>query len=169
VTPVTTQGIASLQSIIIKQATQCLDQTTIASLEKNIEKMSKAAHLAFSKGILQRDQIQFLMKINDESKVRRSAKGHILERRAEKGQGAVLGYEELEVRRAERAEQVATAAAKSTGKRGRKRKGTAGREPRAKVATQGEVHVEGQVASAWGAPEAPMLHNRSVRCKFSVE
>ncbi|KAI2474816.1 hypothetical protein Ptr902_13780 [Pyrenophora tritici-repentis] len=66
--------------------------TTVASLEKNIQKMSKAAHLAFSKGILQRDQIQFLMKINDESKVRRSAKGHMLGRRVEKGEGAVIGW-----------------------------------------------------------------------------
>jgi hypothetical protein len=58
--------------------------------------------------------------------------------------------------------QAAAAAAKSTGKRGRKRKGTAGQEPRAKVARQGEVYIEGQVASAWRAPEASMLHNRSV-------
>ncbi|KAH4215279.1 hypothetical protein HBI06_257810, partial [Parastagonospora nodorum] len=68
VTPVTTQGIALLQNTIIKQATQCPDPATIASLRKNVQKMSKAAHLAFSKGILQRDQIQFLMKMNDESK-----------------------------------------------------------------------------------------------------
>jgi hypothetical protein len=166
VTPVTTQGIASLQNIIISQATRCLDQTTIASLQKNIQKMSKAAHLAFSKGILQRDQIQFLMKINDESKARRSAKGHILGRRVEKGQGAVMGYDELEAARAKRAEQAAATAARSTGKRRRKRKGTAGGEPQAKVArqsdVQGEVQVEGQVASAWRAPEAPMLHNRRV-------
>jgi hypothetical protein len=164
VTPVTTQGIASLQNIITKQATQCLDLATIASLQKNVQKMSKAAHLAFSKGILQRDQIQFLTKINDESKVRKSAKGHILERRAEKGQGAVLGYEELEGRRAERAEQAAAAAAKSTGKRGGKRKGTAKGKPQAKKARQSDVQDEaevgGQVALAWRAPEAPMLHNR---------
>jgi hypothetical protein len=166
VTPVTTQGIASLQNTIIKQATQCLDPATIASLQKNVQKMSKAAHLAFSKGILQRDQIQFLTKINDESKVRRLAKGHILGRRLEKGEGAVMGWNELEVARAKRAEQAAAAAAKSTRKRGRKRKGTAGGELQAKVARQNdvqdEVQVEGQVASAWRAPEAPMLHNRRV-------
>lgn len=72
--------------------------------------MSKAAHLAFSKGILQRDQIKFLMKINDESKSRRSAKGHILGRRLEKSEGAVIGWNELKVRRAKRAEQAAAAA-----------------------------------------------------------
>ncbi|CAN9134459.1 unnamed protein product [Alternaria alternata] len=126
VTPVTTQGIASLQDIIIEQVTQCLDRAAIASLQKNIQKMSKAAHLAFSKGILQRDRIQFLMKINDESKTRRSAKGHILGRRAEKGEGAVMGWDQLEAARAKRAEQVVAAAAKSTGKLGGKRKGKAG-------------------------------------------
>lgn len=170
VTPVTTQGIASLQNTIIKQATQCLDQTIIASLQKSVQKMSKAAHLAFSKGILQRDQIQFLMKINDESKVRRSTKGHILGRRVEKGEGAVMGWDQLEAARATRAEHAAAAAAKSTGKRGGKRKGAVGGEPRAKVArmsdgpgeVQVEDQVEGQVASSWRAPEAPMLHNKRV-------
>ena len=126
--------------------------------------MSKAAHLAFSKGILQRDQIQFLTKINDESKVRRSAKGHILGRRAEKGEGAVMGWNELEGARAKRAEQAAAAAARSTGKRGRKRKGTASGERPVKKArrsdVQDEIQVESQAASAWRAPEAPMLHNR---------
>lgn len=120
--------------------------------------------MAFSKGILQRDQIQFLMKINDESKARRAAKGNILGRRLEKGQGAVMGYDELEVARAKRVEQAAAAAARSTGKRGRKRKGTAGGEPQSKIArqidAQDEVQAGGQVASVWRAPEAPMLHNR---------
>ena len=166
----------------MKQATRCFDQTTVASLRKNVQKISKAAHLAFSKGILQRDQIQFLTKIDDESKVRRSAKGHILGRRAEKGEGAVMGWNELEVARSKRAEQAAAAAAKSTGKRGGMRKGTAAGERQAKKArrsdVQDEVQVEGQGASAWRAPEAPMLHtvasNRSftpVRCcpSFSLE
>ena len=150
-------AIASLQNVIINQATQCLDQRSKSSLQKNVEKLSKAAHLAFSKGILQRDQIQFLMKINDESKARRSAKGHILGRRLEKGQGAVVGYNELEVARAKRAEQAAATVA-----RGRKRKGTAGEEPQNKAAKQIDAQDEvlgGQVASAWRAPEAPMLHN----------
>jgi hypothetical protein len=43
------------------------------------------------------------MKINDESKARRSTEVHILGRRAEKGQGAVMGWYELEAARAKRA------------------------------------------------------------------
>jgi hypothetical protein len=133
---VTTQAIASLQNVIFNQATQCLDQKSISSFQKNVEKLSKAAHLAFSKGILQRDQIKFLMKIKDGSKARRSAKGYILGRSLEKGQGAVMGYDELEVARAKRAEQAAAAAARSTGRRGRKRKGTAGVEPQNQTCQQ---------------------------------
>jgi hypothetical protein len=95
VTPVKTQGLALVQTIMVNQATQCLNQRNISSLQKNIQKMSKAAHLAFSKGILQRDQIQFLLKINNESKVRGLTKGNILGRKMEKGQGAVMDYDEL--------------------------------------------------------------------------
>ena len=67
-------------------------------------------------------------------------------------------------------EQAAATAAKSTEKRGRKRKGTAGGEPQAKAARQSDVQddiqsdvqAEGQVTSVWIAPEAPMLHNKRV-------
>lgn len=55
VTLVTTQAIALLQNVTVNQATQCLNQKSKLSLQKNVEKLSKAAHLAFSKGILQRD------------------------------------------------------------------------------------------------------------------
>jgi hypothetical protein len=73
--------------------------------------------LAFSKVILQRDQIQFLTKIHDDSKVRRSAKGQILGRRPKRGEGAVMGWNELGGARAKRTEQAAAAATKVTGKR----------------------------------------------------
>jgi len=76
-----------------------------------------------------------------------------------------MGYDELEVAREKRAEQAAAAAAKSTGRRRRKRKGTARGEPQNKVAKR--IHAQdevlgGQVASAWRAPEAPMLHSRRI-------
>jgi hypothetical protein len=125
VTSVTTQGI------ITNQATQCFDQRGVLGLQKNVQKLSKVTHVAFSNGILQRGQIQFLMRINDESKTRRSAKGHILRRRLEKGQGAVMGFDELEAARAEHAGQAVATAAKAKGKRKGKPKGTAGREPQA--------------------------------------
>lgn len=54
--------------------------------------MSKAAYLAFSKGTytLPRDPIQFLTKINDKFKVRKSAREHILGRRVTKSKQAVI-------------------------------------------------------------------------------
>lgn len=135
VTPTTTQALASLQNVMINQAAQGLDERSKCNLQKGIQKLSKAAHLAFSNGILQRDQIRFLTKINDEAKVRRSTRADIL------GKAKVMGYNELEEARAKRAEQDAMKAAKGTAKRGRKRKSAdagGGEEPQAKVTRSGE-------------------------------
>ncbi|KAF2004661.1 DDE-domain-containing protein [Amniculicola lignicola CBS 123094] len=118
VTLVTTQGLASLQNIIINQADHSLDARRKCSLQKNVEKLSKAAHLVFSKGILQRDQIRFPMKTNDEAKVRQSTRVDIL------GEAKVMGFNELEEARAKRAEKDATKAEIKVKCR-RKRKGTA--------------------------------------------
>lgn len=120
VTPVTTQGLVSLQNIIINQAAHGLDERSKCSLQKNVQKLLKAAHLAFSKGILQRDLIRFFMKINDEAKVRPSTRGaNIL------GKAKVMGFTEPEEARANRAEKDAAKADKGKVKRERKRKGTA--------------------------------------------
>lgn len=143
---------------MINQAAQGLDnERSKCNLQKGIQKLSKAAHLAFSNGILQRDQIRFLTKINDKAKVRRSTRADIL------GRAKVMGFDELEEARAKRAEKEAAKATKGKAKRGQKRKGTGnGEEPQSKVAKLGKVHVESQVAPAWRAPEAPMIHNRIV-------
>lgn len=158
VTPVTTQGLASLQNIIMNQASQALDETGKMSLQRSVSKLSKAAHLAFSKGILQRDQIQFLMKVNNEAKVRRSTKSDVL------GKAKVMGFNELEEARAKRAEKEAIKAAKGTVKRGRKRKGTTDSGGAlVKAARPSEAQAEA-AAPAWRAPEALMINNRLVHC-----
>jgi hypothetical protein len=100
--------------------------------------------------------------MNDESKVRKSAKGYILGRRAKKGEGAVMGWNELEGARAKRAEEAAAAAARSAGKRGGKRQAKKAR----RSDVRSEVEAEGQGASAWRAPEAPMLHTVACACSF---
>jgi hypothetical protein len=140
----------------MNQAAQGLDESGVCSLQKNVQKLSKAAHLAFSNGILQRDRIQFLMQINNEAKTRRSTKAEIL------GKAKVMGFDELEEARAKRAEQLATKAAKGTSKRGRKRKATTeGEQRQAKSAKQMDVQVGGQVevqvSPAWRAPVARMI------------
>jgi hypothetical protein len=81
-----------------------------------LDKFLKAAHLAFSRGVLQRDQIGFLMKVNNEAKVRSSADRGVL------GNARVMGDDELEAARAKLAEKEAIEEAKGKARRGRKRK-----------------------------------------------
>lgn len=110
--------------------------------------------MAISGGILQRDRILSLMKANDESKVRRSAKAVVL------GKAKVMGYDEVVAKRAAvaAAEAVqAIRAAHGPAKRGRKRKSAGGEgEAGVKIARQCEGQ-ESQVTSAWRAPVATMI------------
>ncbi|KAF9730283.1 transposase [Paraphaeosphaeria minitans] len=119
-TPVTTEGLVSLQNIIVNKDAQDLDERSKCSLQNHLDRISKAAHLAFSRGILQRDQIKFLMQVNDEAKVRKATQSIVLAKG--KGEGKVMGFEDLEEARRKRAEQKALQEAKGKGKCGRKNK-----------------------------------------------
>jgi hypothetical protein len=86
-------------------------------LQKHLQKFAKAAQVFIPKGAFQQNQIQLLMSINNEAKVRRSTKSVIL---AEvEGEAKVMSYKQLEEARAKRAKQDA-AKEKRKGKRGRK-------------------------------------------------
>jgi hypothetical protein len=163
VTPVSAEAFISLQKLIVKQDAHALDETSKQNLERHIQKLTNAAQTAFAKGALQKAQIQFLLKINNKAKVRRSTKSLVL------GKAKVMSYEDLVTKRAER-EAKDQAKAKGKGKRGWKRKnpaeadvpevdvpepgkGKRGRkrkdlpeagapEPRAKVARLNEAQVE---------------------------
>jgi hypothetical protein len=139
VTPVTTEGLVSLQNIIVNRDAQDLDESSKRRLLRHLEKFSKATHLAFSRGILQRDQIKFLMKVNDEAKVRKATQSTVLAKG--KGEGKVIGFEELEEARRKRAEQKALQEAKGKAKRGRKKKASL---------EDGEAEEEGHGAGASG-------------------
>jgi hypothetical protein len=135
VTPVSTEGLVSLQNLIIEQDAHALDKESKQSLQRHVLKFSKAAQLSFAKGALQQNHIQLLLKVNDEAKVRRSTKSLVL------GTAKVMGYEELQNARAKRAEVEAAKADKATkakGKRGRKRTSASleaeATEPKRKVA-----------------------------------
>jgi len=93
------------------------DEATKQRLQRRIQKIAKAAEACFAERALQRDQIQFLKKINNEAKVRRSTKSLVI------GKARVVSYEDLEEARAKRAAKDA-ATAKGEGKRGRKAKAT---------------------------------------------
>lgn len=118
VTPVSAEAFLSLQNLIIKQDAHALDETSKQGLKRHIQKLVNAAQTAFAKGALQKDQVQFLLKINNEAKVRRSIKSLVL------GKAKVMNYEDLVAKRAER-EAKEQAKEKGKGKRGRKRKTSA--------------------------------------------
>ncbi|KAJ4329615.1 hypothetical protein N0V87_010713 [Didymella glomerata] len=128
VTPVSHEGLTSLRNLIMKQDADALEEGKKAKLLKHVNLFAKAAQLSFTKTALQQNHIQLLLKVNDEAKVRRSTKSLILRT------GMVMGFEELQKKRAKRADDDAAAAAKAAkasktteiteanAKRGRKRK-----------------------------------------------
>lgn len=127
----------SLQNLIIRQDAYALDETSMRSLQKHLQKLAKAAQISFAKGALQQDQIRFLLKINNEAKVRRAIRSIVL------GKAKVMSYEDLMEARAKRLEKEAAEVVKERGKRGRKRKSAAPEinipELQTKVARVGEA------------------------------
>jgi REP element-mobilizing transposase RayT len=120
VTPVSADGLISLQTLIMQKDAHALDETSRQALQRHLQKFAKAAHLSFTKGALQQNHIHLLMSINNEAKTRRSTKSEVLA----KGSGKVMSYEDLQEARAKRARKD-TAKEANKGTRGRPRKGTA--------------------------------------------
>jgi hypothetical protein len=172
-TPVTPEALTSLH-YLIKQDANAEDEMSKQRLQRHIQKFANAAQTCFAERALQRDQIQFLRKVNNEAKVRRSTKSLVI------GKAKVMSYEDLEEARVKRAAKD-SAKAKGKGKRGRKPKSpgpeteeaTAGKgkcnrkrkspapdadapEPRAKVARMSEA-PEPARASGQVAPVARMI------------
>ena len=71
VTPVTTEGLTSLQNLI-KQDAHALDKTSKQRLQRHVQKIASAAQISFTECALLHDQNRFLLKVNNEAKVRRS-------------------------------------------------------------------------------------------------
>lgn len=115
VTPVSAEGLMSLQDLTIEQDAHALDEESKQSLQRHPLKLSKAAQLSFAKRALQQNHIRLLLKVKDEAKVRRSTKPLVL------GTAKVMGYEELQDARAKRAEADAAKVPKTKGKWVRKR------------------------------------------------
>jgi len=113
---------------LIKQDAYAEDKKSKQRLQRHIQKFSNAAQTCFAERALQREQIHFLRKVNNEAKVRRSTKSLVL------GKAKVMSYEDLEEARAKRAAKDA-AKAKGKGKRVPKPKSAA---LEAKEATTGK-------------------------------
>ncbi|TVY93491.1 hypothetical protein LAWI1_G001484 [Lachnellula willkommii] len=93
-TPVSGEALASLLNMI-KQVPD--DETNKPHKEKLQEKVNNAAVRAFAKDSLQQDYIQFLLKMNDKSKPRRSTKSVVL------GKAKIMSYEDLKEAQEKRA------------------------------------------------------------------
>ena len=166
VTPVSAEALTSLLNMI-KQVPD--DETSKRHKERLQQKVTTAAQTFLAKNALLEDRNQFLTKINDEGKVRRSTKSETL------GKARVMSFEDLEKARAERVVKEAKKAAKEAKegvkeikkltiavRRTRGRKCKSGKEagalePKANVVWTSEVQVEDEIApQPWRAPVARM-------------
>lgn len=142
VTPVNPEAVVSLQAIISQDA-HTLDDASKWRLQRHVQKLANAASISFAERALQKEQIRFLYKMNNEAKVRRSTKSVVL------GKAKVMSYEDLEEARAKRATKDA-AKAEGKGKRGRKRKSQAAADVQKQMAPVVDV-------PEFGAPVAGIL------------
>lgn len=115
VTPITANAVISLHSLI-KQNTQLADETSRSRLQRHIQKLANATQMSFAERDLLEEQIQFLAKINNEAKVRRSTKSIILDA----GSGIVFSYEHLVKAREDRAIKDAEKEAKKIANKAKK-------------------------------------------------
>jgi hypothetical protein len=143
VTPVTTEGLTSLHNLI-KQDTCTLSELSTQRLQRHVQKLTSAAQISFVERALLQDQNRFLLKVNNEAKVRQSAKAIVL------GKAKVMSYEDLEEARVRRAAKEEKATAGKV-KRGRKCKDT---EPEVDR-TEPLVHMS-EAPELWRAPAARM-------------
>lgn len=114
VTPVTAEAFLAMRDFILEKDAHTLEDAGKRSIQRHLQKLTKGAQTSIARGILQQERIRFLLKTNDEAKVRRSTKSLVL------GKAKVMSYEDLVEARAKRTERDAK---KSARKQRRKRKG----------------------------------------------
>lgn len=101
VTPVTAEGFASLCDLKLERDTHALKYAEMQRLQRDLQKLTKAAQSLLVWGTLQEEQIQFLRQTNDEGRARRAEKSLVL------GKARVMSYEDLEAARADRVQKEA--------------------------------------------------------------
>lgn len=146
VTPVNTEGVASLHDLI-KQDTSDIDEVCKQRIQRRIQKLASAAKISFAKQGLLQDHNRLLCKINNESKVRRATRAVVL------GKAKVMKYEDLEAARAKRAASDRAIAEKSNGKRGRKGKSA---DVESRMPEPGKEVTQNEASGTWRAPVARM-------------
>ena len=140
VTPSTTDTLILLHNLI-KQEAYALDGLNKQRLQRHVQKLASAAQRSFAKEALLQEQTQFLSKINNEAKVRRSTRSVVL------GKAKVMSYKDLEEARAKRAAKEKPDTIADKGKRGRKRKSPA---------LEAEAEAEAKMVQISDMPEPAM-------------
>jgi hypothetical protein len=138
VTPVSAEALTSLHNII-KQEAQTHNGPSVQRLQRHVQKLANAAQVSFADRALLRDQNQFLHRMNNEAKVRRSTRSVVL------GKAKVMSFEDIEEARAKRATKEVI---KGKGQRGRKRKSAALEADEPEAADEPEPEPEPEVARA---------------------
>ena len=135
VTPVLAEALTSLHNLI-KQDAHTLNETSVQRLQRHVQKLANAAQISFAERALLRDQNQFLTRMNNEAKVRRSTKSVVL------GKAKVMSYEDIEEARAKRSTKEVIA---GKGKRDRKQKSATPKvEPEPEVARAAKEVINGK-------------------------
>lgn len=102
--------------LIVRGNARTLDKIDKGKLERHLQKPTKSAQTSIVRGNLQQDRVQFLLKVNNEAKVRRSTKSIVL------GKAKVMSFEDLVKARTKRAEKETNDLAKNRRSRGRSAK-----------------------------------------------
>ncbi|KAK0855717.1 hypothetical protein LTR87_017943, partial [Friedmanniomyces endolithicus] len=138
VTPVTTvsaEAFMSLHNMIINHDARSLDRSSKQALDRHVQKLAKGAATSFAMGALLQDQVTFLLRFNNEARVRRATASTVLG----KGNGKVMSYEDLKEARAKRAEKDATKVGRQRIASTRKRRNPVSAEQQLEVARTGEA------------------------------
>jgi hypothetical protein len=100
VTPVSVEGLVSLQNLI-KQDAYTLNEASIQRLERHVQKLAHAAQVSIDERASLRAECalldnrnQTLIRMNNEAKVRRSTRSVVV------GKAKVMSFEDIEVARA---------------------------------------------------------------------
>jgi hypothetical protein len=116
ITPVDAEALMTVQGLISRDSHALDDERSKRRLQWCAEKLANAAKISFAERALQQDQIQFLLRVNNEAKARRKTKSLVLRK------AKVMSYEDLVAAREKRAAKEEAKAAVGTRKRGRKPK-----------------------------------------------
>jgi len=88
--PVSIEALTSLQNIIVQDAC-ILDETSKRNLERHLQNLTKAAGTFHPKNALRQHQISFLLKVKNQSNVRRANKSIVLGKAKVKSCGDLVG------------------------------------------------------------------------------